>query len=217
MIVVIDVHAIAVPFPIPAAIQVVRSNYPIGVVVEYDAPRPVIDPACDKDFSHMPVATTRIGPTGLYAVVIVVPVAIMRILWIVPTFVFPIVVAVVAVFVFVLAFVFPLIAMVVPALSGCRDRQRPGQRHEQCPSYDFAHKSSLQRLRCRSTSFRLRHPIIVGTACRRYVGAFSYCRGCKPIQTMIGRSAFQIRYCSAKQGRCKFLAVEMQSRRSYAL
>src|SRR2546426_11876225 len=130
MIVVIDVHAIAIPFPIAAAIQVVRSNYPIGVVVEYDAPRPVIDPACDKDFSHMPVAAARIGPTGLYAVVIVVPVAIMRILSIVPPFVLPISVAVVAGFLFVLALVFLLFAMVVPAPPRGRHRPRTGQRHE---------------------------------------------------------------------------------------
>src|SRR5467141_900066 len=144
MIVVIHVHPIAVPFPIAATIQVVRSNYPIGIVVEHDAPRPVIDPACDKDFSHMPVAAARISPTGLYAVVIVVPVAIMRILWIVPSFVFPIVVAVVAVFMLVLALVLPLIAMVVAALPACRGRQSPGQCHEQGPSYEFAHKFSLQ-------------------------------------------------------------------------
>src|SRR6266850_3151975 len=217
MIVVVDIHAIAFPFPIAAAIQIVRGNYPIGIVVKHHATRPVIDPPRDEDFSHVSVTSVRIGMSGADAVVIVVPTAVVRVLWIIPTFVFPVVVAVVAVFVFVLAFVLPLIAMVVAALPVSRDSQSPGQRHEQCPSYDFAHKSSLQRLRCRSTSFRLRHPIIVGTACRRYVGAFSYCRGCKPIQTMIGRSAFQIRYCSAKQGRCKFLAVEMQSRRSYAL
>src|SRR6266436_5757868 len=167
MIVVIDIHAIAVPFPIAAAIEVVRGNYPIGVVVQYDAPRPVIDPACDKDFSHMPVAAARISPTGLYAVVVVVPTAVMRVVWIVPTFVFPIVVAVVAVLVLVLAFVLPLIAMVVAALPGCRDRQSPGQRHEQCPSYEFAHKCILQRLRCRPTFFRLPHPIIAGAAYRR--------------------------------------------------
>src|SRR5882724_11483090 len=167
MIIVIHIHAIAVPFPIAAAIEVVRSNYPIGIVVQYDAARPVIDPARDKDFSHMPVAAARISPTGLYAVVVVVPVAIMRVLWIIPTFVLPIVVPVVAVFVLVLAFVLPFIAMVVAALPGCRDRQSPGQRHEQCPSNDFAHKSSLQRLRCRPTFFRLPHPIIAGAAYRR--------------------------------------------------
>jgi hypothetical protein len=61
-----------------------------------------------------------ISSTGLDAVVIVVPAAVVRVLWIIPTFVFPIVVAVVAVFVLVLALVLSLIAMVVAALPRCR-------------------------------------------------------------------------------------------------
>src|SRR5882762_2724412 len=149
MIVVVHIHPIAFPFPMATAIQVVGGHYPIGIVVEHDTARPVIDAPGDKDFSHMPVTPIRIGASWPDAIVIVVPIpVVVAVPVLVPALVFSIVVAVVAVFVFVLALVLAVIvavvavAMVVPVLSGCRDRQSPGQRHEQCPSYDFAHESS---------------------------------------------------------------------------
>src|SRR6267143_3556959 len=147
MIVVVDIHPIAFPFPIATAIQVVGGHYPIGVVVEHDAARPVIDSPSDKDFSHMPVPPIRIGASGPDAVVIVVPIpVVVAVPVLVPALVFSVVVAIVIVApMLVPAFV---LAVIVAVLSGCRGRQTPGQGHEQCPSYDFAHKSSLQRLHC---------------------------------------------------------------------
>src|SRR6267143_6052322 len=150
MIVVVDIHPIAFPFPIATAIQVVGGHYPIGVVVEHDAARPVIDSPSDKDFSHMPVAPVRIGASWPDAVVIVVPIpVVVAVPVLVPALVFSVVVAIVIFAAMpVPVFVVAVIVAVVAVLSGCRRRQTPGQGHEQCPSYDFAHKSPLQRLRC---------------------------------------------------------------------
>lgn len=125
VIVIVDVDAILFPFPIAAAVQVVGSNYPIGIVVENDAARPVIDSPRDKNFFDVPVAPVGIGMSGPDTIAIGVPIAVMRIVRIVPTLMFPIVVTIVTVFVFFLAFLLPLVAMVVAALWGYRDRKCP--------------------------------------------------------------------------------------------
>src|SRR5882762_1235408 len=150
MIVVVHIHPIAFPFPMATAIQVVGGHYPIGIVVEHDTARPVIDAPGDKDFSHMPVPPIRIGASRPDAVVIVVPIpVVVAVPVLVPALVFSVVVAIVIVApMLVPAFVLAVIVAVVAVLSGCPERQTPGHGHKQCPSYDFAHKSSLQRLHC---------------------------------------------------------------------
>src|SRR2546425_10761635 len=97
MIVVVDVHAIALPFPIAAAIEVVVGNDPIRIVVEHHAARAVIDPTGDKYFSHVFVAAVRIGAPRLDAVVVGIPVAVVGVVRIVPALVFAVVMAVVVV------------------------------------------------------------------------------------------------------------------------
>src|SRR5438876_19231 len=104
MIVVVDIHAIAVPCPIAAVIEVVIGNHPIRVVVEHDAARPVINAPGDEYFSHVFVASSRIGAAWLEAVVVGIPIGV-GVVWIVPALVFAIVMAVVVtIFVLVAAF-----------------------------------------------------------------------------------------------------------------
>src|SRR2546428_12671060 len=93
MIVVVDVHAIALPFPIAAAIEVVVGNDPIRIVVEHHAARAVIDPTGDKYFSHVFVAAVRISAPWLDAVVVRIPVAVVGVVRIVPALVFAVVMA----------------------------------------------------------------------------------------------------------------------------
>src|SRR2546425_6678838 len=92
MIVVVDVHAIALPFPIAAAIEVVVGNHPIRIVVEHHAARAVINPTGDKYFSHVFVAAVRISAPWLDAVVVGIPVG-MGVVRIVPALVFAVVMA----------------------------------------------------------------------------------------------------------------------------
>ena len=154
MIVVVDVYAIAVPFPIATTIEVVGGYHPVRIVVQHHAPRPVIDPPCHKLRSHVIVAAIRIRPARSNAIVVGIPVAVVDVVRVIPALVFPIVVAIIAILVFlltfVLAIVMPVIAVaaVVAIPLRCCDRERSCESHEQSASYDFAHKSSLQKLRC---------------------------------------------------------------------
>ena len=69
VIVVVDVYAIAVPFPIAAVIEVVGGNHPVRIVVQHHAPRPVIDSPRDKLRFHVFVAAMRVRPARPNAVV----------------------------------------------------------------------------------------------------------------------------------------------------
>src|SRR5437879_2812620 len=130
MIVVVDIHAIAVPCPIAAAIEVVIGNHPIRVVVEHHAARPVINAPGDKYFSHVFVASSRIGAAWLEAVMVGIPIGV-GVVWIVPALVFAIVMAVVVtIFVLVAAFMLPIVVAVVAILMRGGDRQRSCQSHE---------------------------------------------------------------------------------------
>src|SRR6266513_2376162 len=133
MIVVVDIDAVAVPFPIAAAIEVVRGNHPVRIVIEHDAPSPEIHPPGDEFTSHVFVAAVRIRPPGPDTVVVGIPVR-MRVVRIVPAFVLPVVVAVVPV------------TMVIAILIWCGHRQRSGQSQEHYARYHFAHKSSLSKV-----------------------------------------------------------------------
>jgi hypothetical protein len=115
MIVVVDVDAVAVPFPIAAAIEVVIGNYPIGVVVEDHAASPIIDAAGDKHFSYVLVAAVWIGAPRLDAVVFGIPIGV-RVVRIVPALVFAVVVPVAFVtnLVLFLSFVLPVVVAVFP-------------------------------------------------------------------------------------------------------
>ena len=127
MIVVVNIHAIAIPFPIAAALQVVRRNNPVRIVVEHDATCPEIHPPSDEITSHMLVAAVGIRTSGPDTIAVGVPVR-MWVVRIVPTFVFPVVVAIAVIaLVFILAFMLPVIVFIVSVLRGCRNSQRPCQ------------------------------------------------------------------------------------------
>jgi hypothetical protein len=151
MIVVVDEYSISVPFPIAAAIHVVGCHHPIRVVVEHHVARPEIHPSRDEITSHVLVAAVRIGPPGPDTVVIGIPTAVMGVVWILPSFVIPVImpVAIIAPML-VPAFMLPAIVFIISAtvvitvLPGCRDRQRSCQCYEQRPRYNLAHKPSLQ-------------------------------------------------------------------------
>src|SRR6266513_2222504 len=148
MIVVVDIDAVAVPFPIAAAIEVVRGNHPVRIVIEHDAPSPEIHPPGDEFTSHVFVAAVRIRPPGPDTVVVGIPVRMM-----VPAFVISVVMPIAAIVsVFVIAFVLPVVVAVVPVtmviaiLIWCGHRHRSGQSQEHYARYHFAHKSSLSKV-----------------------------------------------------------------------
>lgn len=119
MVVVVDVNLIAVPVPIPAAIQVVRSHDPIGIIVENHAARVEVLAASDEDFLHMLVAAVGIRVTGLDAGVFGVPMLVMRIVGIIPAFVFAVVVAITFVaLVLFLALVLAIVVAIIAVLRG---------------------------------------------------------------------------------------------------
>src|SRR6267143_6616435 len=107
MIVVVHVHAVAVPFPIAAAIEVVGGNHPVRIVIEHDAPSPEIHSPGDEFTSHVSIAPVRIRPPWPDAVVIVVPIPV-----------------VIAIRLFVPALVLSVVVAVVMVLTRCGDRQR---------------------------------------------------------------------------------------------
>src|SRR6266446_8717470 len=157
MIVVVDIHAIAFPFPIAAAIQVIGGNHPIRIVVEHHATRTEIHPPRNKICSHVLVSAIRIGAPRPDAVVLGIPVR-MGVALIVPAPVISVVMPVAAIVaMFVVAWVLVLIVLlatitvVVALLPRCGDSQGSCQGHEQCSRNDFSHRASLQKIRCRPT------------------------------------------------------------------
>src|SRR5262245_36555189 len=133
MIVVVDINAIAFPFPIAAVVEVIRSHDPVGVVVKHDAARAVVDARGNEDLSHVAVAAVPVVPPGPDPFAIVVPIAIVvAVAVLVPTFVLAVVVAVIVVAIAVLVPTFVLAVVVIVAiLAGRCSRKRPGQGHEQ--------------------------------------------------------------------------------------
>src|SRR5437870_6602316 len=151
MIVVVNVDMVAFPFPIAATIQVVGSNHPIRVVVEHHAPRPEIHVPRDKVSPHMLVSAIGIGMPRADAVMVVVPIAVVRVMRIVPALMLAVVVPVgtivpmsVVAFVSAVVVLLATITTVIAVLARCGDGQGSCQSHEQCSSNDFAHRSSLQ-------------------------------------------------------------------------
>lgn len=67
MVVVVNVDLIAVPLPVAAAVEIVRSHNPIRVVVEGYAAGVEVNAARDENLSHVIVAAVGIRVTGLDA------------------------------------------------------------------------------------------------------------------------------------------------------
>src|SRR6266571_4561271 len=116
VIVVVNVDAIAIPLPIAAVIEIVGRDDPGGIVVKNDTPGAIVNAASDKDFAYVAVPAVRIGAAGADASFVVIPVAVMRIVGIIPALVLAVVVAVVAIFVLVPVLV---LAIVVAVASSC--------------------------------------------------------------------------------------------------
>ena len=117
MVVVVDIDLIAVPSPIAAAVEIVRSYDPIGIVVQEDVPSAVVNATRDENLSYVLVAAVGICAARADAIVIGIPFAIViAVAMLVPAFVFAIVVAIafiVTVFVptFMLSVVMPIVTI----------------------------------------------------------------------------------------------------------
>src|SRR5262249_26779712 len=100
-VVVIDIDAVAIPFPVAAARNVVGRDNPIGLVVENDVPRARIEAADDNDVTNVRVTAARIVVAGANALAIVIPiVVVVTVVMLVPAFVLAVVVAVAVIIVF---------------------------------------------------------------------------------------------------------------------
>src|SRR5258707_3283294 len=131
MVVVVDVDLVPFPFPIAAAVEVIRGHYPVGIVVQDDAARAVIDSASDEDAAHVLVAAEGISAARTDALVVIVPIAmVLADLVLLPPFVLAVVVAlVVAVLVpsFMLAIVVMVVTAVIAMLIAVLERNSQGQ------------------------------------------------------------------------------------------
>src|SRR6266700_6893194 len=157
MVVIVHVDAVTFPLPIAAVIQVIRSDYPIRIVVEHYATRPEIHATGDKIPSHMLIPAVRIGAPRADTVVFGIPVR-MGIALIVPATVISVVMPVAAIvpvsvvaFVPILIVLLATVTMVVAVLPRSSDGQGSCQSHEQCSRNDFSHRTSLQKIRFRPT------------------------------------------------------------------
>jgi len=148
MVVVVDIDLIAVPSPIAAAVEIVRSYDPIGIVIQEDVPSAVVNATRDENLSYVLVAAVGICAARADAIVIGIPFAIViAVAMLVPALVLAIVVAIafiVTVFVptFMLSVVMPIvtIAAVVAILRRRGQRQNACQRHENNACKEFAHQ-----------------------------------------------------------------------------
>jgi hypothetical protein len=131
MVIVVNKHSIAVPFPIAAAIQVIRCHNPVRIVVEHDAAGPEIHAPSDEITSYMFIAAVGIRVPRANAVVLSVPIR-MRVARIVPAPMIPVVVAVavlapVSILAFMLSIVMFIVsaAVIIAVLRWSRNSKRP--------------------------------------------------------------------------------------------
>ena len=103
-VVVIDIDAVAIPFPVAAARNVVGRDDPIGIVVQNDMPRARIEAADNNDVTDIRVTAARIVVANAPAIII--PIVIITVVVLVPTFV-PAVVVAIAVVIIVIAVLVP--------------------------------------------------------------------------------------------------------------
>src|SRR5690242_13946186 len=79
MVIVINIDLVAVPLPVTAAVEIVGSHHPIGIVVQKDVASAVIKAARDIHLSHVLITAVRISATGPDAVVVGIPALVMRV------------------------------------------------------------------------------------------------------------------------------------------
>src|SRR5215831_16013052 len=107
VVVVVDVHSVAIPFPVAAARNVIGRHNPIGLVVENDAPCARIEVADDNHVADVRVTAVRIVAAGANALAIVIPIIVVMAVVLVPAFVLAVVMTI--------AVVIIAIAVLVPA------------------------------------------------------------------------------------------------------
>ena len=133
VIVVVHIDAIAFPFPVAAAVEVVIGHNPVRIVKQHHAPGAVVDPLGDEYFSHMSIPAVGIGASGADSIVVGIPLAIVAtVAVLVPALVFTVVV-VIAFIVAVLfpSFMLPVVVAIVAVPLRRRNRQSACQSHEQ--------------------------------------------------------------------------------------
>ena len=135
MIVVVDVDLVAIPLPVAATIEIIRSDNPVGTVVEDDIAPAVIDRARDEDLPDVLIVAARVLSPRDNAVMLMVPVAIVgAVLVFFPAPVLTVIVAIVAAVVLVSPVVLAIVVMfiaiaVVVAILGRRGQgESSGQR-----------------------------------------------------------------------------------------
>jgi len=97
-VVVVDIDAVAIPFPVTAARNVVRRDDPIGIVVEDHMTRARIEAANDNDLTNARVTAARMVVANASSIVI----PIVSVVVLVPAFL-PAVVVAIAVVIIVIA------------------------------------------------------------------------------------------------------------------
>jgi beta-lactamase class A len=202
MVVIVNVNAIAIPYPVAATIEVVGSHHPVGIVIEHHASGGVIDAPGNVFVFHVRVATVWIGVPWLDAIVIVVPAFVITVVMVVAVnarvfdlaFVLSVIVMItVSVGVLLLTFVLPVVLMVVAILLGPRQGHGHCQGHEKRSGYDFAHALSLLKKPFRPNSV-MRRATFAGTTFRWRAGASFYCLTNRGIHWMATKPTFHFSY-----------------------
>src|SRR5436309_7632613 len=127
-VVIIDIDAVAIPFPVATARNVVGRDDPIGLVVENDVPRARIEAADDNDVPNVRVTAARIVVAGANALAIIIPIVVVATtVMLVPAFVLAVVVAVVVIIIVIAVLIPALVFTVVVVLRPGRGSRREGK------------------------------------------------------------------------------------------
>jgi len=127
-VVVIHIDAVAIPFPVAAARNVVGRDDPIGLIVENDVPRARIEAADDNDVPNVPVTAARIVVAGANPLAIIIPIVVLaKVVMLVPAFVLAVVVAVAVIIIVIAVLVPALVFAVVVVLRAGRGSRREGE------------------------------------------------------------------------------------------
>src|SRR5205823_7020889 len=145
MVVVVDVHAIAFPLPVAAVVDIVRSDHPVGVVIQEDVASAIVNAARDENFAHVLVMTVRISAARTNAGFIILPATIIIAVVLVPALVFAVIVIPAIIVMFVPPFVLAVVMTVVTIVLRCRRYQSACQCHEY-ETRSEEHTSELQSL-----------------------------------------------------------------------
>src|SRR5436305_1034537 len=135
MIVIVNVHLIAIPLPVAAPIDVISCYDPVGAIVEDDIAGTIVDGAGNKALANMLVMAAGIRTARNDAGMLVVPAAVVVFI---PALVLAIIMAVVviAIAVLFLSLVLPIVVAIITvavivAILSWRGNRDSGRQHEQ--------------------------------------------------------------------------------------